>query len=170
MPLQAGEITQFKGTLPPAAGVGRPAALPPNRNTPGGLILRALNPLRGELDALLARNDRQSALRLAYHALAQTADTLATFRGDRLHPGQVRVHALFVELEPLPLDPQPDGTLAERGTSVSVSYRNWAVAQAQAQLFAQALSERFHTLWPGAWVVLTPSTVTHEGIETGGAS
>lgn len=169
MSLHMGEITQFRGTLPPATCAGRVAALPPNRNTPGGLILRALNPLRAELDTLLAGNDRQAALRLAYNALAQTADTLAAYRGDKLHPGQVRIHALQVELEPLPLEPQSDGTLAERGTAVSVSYRNWAVGRAQASLFAQALTERFHTLWPGAWVVVGLVAAANDSHESRGA-
>lgn len=166
---QTGEVTQFKGTLPPAANIGRLAALPPSRNTPGGLILRALSPLRSELDQLLARDERQAALRLAYNALAEVADALAAYRGDTLHPGQARVHALLVELEPLPLEPQPDGTLAERGTAVSVNYRNWAVAQAQASLFAQAITERFHSLWPGAWVVVAPATGSKANNAAGGA-
>ncbi len=153
-----GEVTQFKGTLLPAsANRRRTASLPPNRNTPGGLILRALDPLHAELDALLARDNRQAALLLAHSALAQVADALAAYRGDALHPGQIRIHALLVELEPLPLEPQPDGTLAERGTAVSVSYRNWAVTRSQASVYAQALTERFHVLWPGAWIVMSPT-------------
>ncbi|MGQ9489519.1 MAG: hypothetical protein ACUVR4_01630 [Anaerolineae bacterium] len=163
---QVGRITHFKGTLPPA-NPDKPFVLPPHRNTPGGVILRALHPLRGELDALLARDDRQAALRLAYHALAQVADTLAAYRGDKLRPGQVRIHALLVELKPLPLEPQPDGTLIERGTAVSVSYQNWAVAHSQAYLFAQALTERFHALWPGAWVVVSAGAAPFESIDTG---
>lgn len=166
---QTGEVTLFKGLLPPATTAGQPVTLPPSRHTPGGLILRALSPLRSELDLLLARNDRQAALRLAYSALAEVADALAAYRGDMLRPGQVRIHALLVELEPLPLEPQPDGTLAERGTAVSVSYRNWAVAHAQANLFAQALSERFHSLWPGAWLIMAPSVASKESIAAGGA-
>lgn len=165
---QTGEVTHFKGTLLPAATAGRPATLPPSRHTPGGLILRALSPLRSELDLLLARDDRQAALRLAYGALAEVADTLAAYRGDVLRPDQVRIHALLVELEPLPLEPQPDGTLAERGTAVSVSYRNWAVARTQASLFAQALTERFHSLWPGAWLIMGSSAAPKDSITTGG--
>lgn len=163
---QAGRITHFKGTLPPA-NPDKPFVLPPHRSTPGGVILHALHPLRGELDALLARDERQAALRLAYNALAQVADTLAAYRGDRLRPGQVRIHALLVELRPLPLEPQPDGTLREQGTAVSVSYQNWAVARAQAHLFAQTLTERFHALWPGAWVVVSSGNGPVERFDTG---
>ncbi len=166
MALQAGRITHFKGTLPPA-NPDRPFVLPPHRNTPGGVILRALHPLREELDTLLARDDRQAALKLAYNALAQVADTLAAYRGDQLRPGQVRIHALLVELKPLPLEPQPDGTLREAGTAVSVSYQNWAVARNQAHLFAQTLTERFQALWPGAWVVVSSGMGPVERIDTG---
>jgi len=166
MMLQTGRITHFKGTLPPPNS-DRPFVLPPHRNTPGGVILRALHPLREELDSLLAKNDRQAALRLAYNALAQVADTLAAYRGDRLRPGQMRIHALLVELRPLPLEPQPDGTLKERGTAVSVSYQNWAVTRAQAHLAYQALTERFHALWPGAWVVVSSGAGPIESIATG---
>lgn len=168
MQLRTGEITQFKGTLPPAGISRRLAALPPNRNTPGGLILRALHPLHAELDTLLARNDRPTALRLAYNALIQIADALAAYRGDKLEPGQVLVHALLVELEALPLEPQPDGTLAERGTMVSVNYRNWAIAHNEANAYAQALVERFHALWPGAWVLVSPAAQPSDDLEAGG--
>jgi hypothetical protein len=154
----AGEITQFRGVLPPE-GSNRPAhrpALPPNRSTPGGLILHALNPLRGELDAALARNDRQRAVKLAYQALAQVADALAAYRGDALGPGQIRVHALLVDLKPLPLEPMPDGTLAENGTEVTVNYRNWSVAQHEAEAWTQELTRQFYSLWPGAWFIVPP--------------
>lgn len=157
MPAQAGEVTQFRGILPPGGpGRTRSHALPPNRTTPAGVILHALHPLCGELDAALARNDRPAALRLAYTALGQVADALAAYRGDRLLPGQIRIHALLVELEPLPLELNADGTLAERGTAVSVSYRNWAVKRHEAAVWAQTLSQHFKTMWPGAWVLVTP--------------
>ncbi len=173
MALSMGEVTQFKGTLLPRqqadAGKRCTTSVPPNRNTPGGLILHALDPLRSELDTLLAHDNRQAALLLAHNALAQVADALAAYRGDALHPGQVRVHALLVELEPLPLEPQPDGTLAERGTAVNVSYRNWAVTRSQAGLYAQALTQRFLALWPGAWIVMPPMTDPAEGLDARGA-
>ncbi len=155
MPAQPGEVTQFRGVLPPG-GLGRTRAhaLPPNRTTPAGVILHALHPLSGELDAALARDDRPAALRLAYGALGRVADALAAYRGDHLLPGQARIHALLVELEPLPLELNPDGTLAERGTAVSVSYRNWTIGHSEADTWAQSLSKHFKSLWPGAWVLV----------------
>jgi hypothetical protein len=148
------DITQFRGILPPVSANPRLHALPPSKASPGGLILHALGPLREELDDALAREDRAAALQLAYGALTRVADTLAAYRGDQLRPGQVRVHALLVELEALPLKPLPDGTLAESGTAVSVSYRNWAVDRALAAAWARTLTDRFQALWPGAWVVV----------------
>ncbi len=154
------EITHFKGVLPPEGALvgGRVYAPPPSKASPGGLILNALCPLRGELDVALARDDQPAAQRIAYAALSQVADGLAAYRGDRLMPGQVRFHALMVELEPLPFELRADGSLAERGTTVRVSYRNWAVDRREADAYAAALAARFSALWPGAWVVLPSVT------------
>jgi hypothetical protein len=156
-------ITQFRGILAPdrSVALGHSGASPPSQAMPAGLILHALGPLRGELDAALARDDRPAALRLSYDALSRVADALADYRGDKLSPGQVRVHALLVELEALPLEPMADGTLTEGGTAVSVSYRNWALDRAAAGAWAQMLTERFYALWPGAWVVV-PSAADAE--------
>ena len=66
----------------------------------------------------------------------------------------MRVHALLVELETLPLEPLPDGTVIEHGTAVTVNYRNWTVERGVAAVWAQTLTERFQALWPGAWVVV----------------
>ena len=68
-------------------------------------------------------------LRIAYGALSRVADALAAMRGDTILPGQVRVHALLVQLLPLPPESQFDGTLSETGTQVEINYRNWAVAR-----------------------------------------
>ena len=157
-----GEITYFQGILPPngAAAAGRSASRsgrvpgPAQWTSSDDLILNALAPLRDELDTALARGDEETALRLAYGALGQIADTLAAARGDLLQAWQVRIHALLVELESLPLKPQTDGTLMEQGTAVRVSYRNWAIDRSQVDDWAQALSKRFQALWPGAWLVL----------------
>jgi len=48
---------------------------------------------------------------------------------DRLRANQLRVHALLVELESLPLEAMPDGTLVEHGTAVAINYRTgtWIV-------------------------------------------
>jgi hypothetical protein len=155
------ELTQFRGILPPAGGNIRPegvtagtAAQARNRATADGLIMLTLSPFRAELDTALACGDRYGALRLAYGALSHVADSLAAYRGDRLLPGQVRVHALLVELESLPFEPLADGTLAERGIAVTVNYRNWAVDRAVAAAWARTLTDQFQALWPGAWVVV----------------
>lgn len=157
MSAQPGKVTQFRGILPPRErGRTRGATLPPSRTTPAGVILHALQPLSDQLDEALARNDRPAALKLAYGALSRVADALAAYRGDPLLPGQARVHALLVELEPLPLELNADGTLVERGTAVSVNYRNWAINRNEAAAWAQHLSKHFRSLWPGAWVMVGP--------------
>jgi hypothetical protein len=155
------ELTQFRGILPPADGnlppegaAAETAAQARNPATADGLIVLTLSPFRDALDTALACGDRCGALRLAYTALSRVADGLAAYRGDRLLPGQARVHALLVELESLPLEPLADGTLAERGTAVTVNYRNWTVDHAVAAAWAQTLSDQFRSLWPGAWVVV----------------
>ena len=146
------------------AAPGNAGVLPPGQApepaAPAALILRALSPLRDELGAALARGDRPAALGMSHDALSRVAEALAayrgeTFAGDRLRAGQVRVHALWVELETLPLEPLADGTLREGGVAVSVSYRNWALDCTAAVAWAQVLTSRFRALWPGAWVVAT---------------
>ena len=155
------EITQFRCVLPPVKG-----SIPPTGTTagatiasgssatPDGMIMRTLAPLRDELNAALVRDDRNRALTLAYAALSRIADTLATQKGETLRSKQVRVHALLVELETLPLEPLQDGTVIERGTAVTVNYRNWVVDRGVAAMWAQTLTERFQALWPGAWIVV----------------
>ncbi len=155
------EITRFRGVLPPENREFNP---PPSQASPGGLILNVLSPLRGELDAALAQGDQAQALRLAYTALSRVADALARSRGRGIGPEQVRIHTLLVQLAPLPLETQPDGTLKELGTQVEVNYRDWIVARAEADLWAARLMERFQSLWPGAWVTVS------RGQESGGRS
>jgi len=150
------DITQFRCILPPtpgstSAGAAASAGLDA---TPAGMIMRSLNPLRDDLNAALARDDRNRALALAYTALSRIADTLAAYRGDKLQSKQVRVHALLVELETLPLEPLPDGTMIETGTAVTVNYRSWSVDRNVATAWAQTLTQQFQALWPGAWVVV----------------
>jgi len=144
------EITQFRCVLPPAGT----AAVHGGHAEPDRMIARSLNPLRDDLNAALLRNDRKAALMLAYTALARVADALAACRGDRPEPQQVRVHALLVELETLPLEPLPDGTVIEHGTAVTVNYQSWTVERGVAAVWAQTLTERFWALWPGAWIVV----------------
>ena len=155
------EITQFRCILPPVGGSILPSGTPAGATAvlggdaaPDRMIARSLSPLRHELNAALLRDDRNGALTLAYRALSRVADTLAAYRGNKLEPQQVRVHALLVELETLPLEPLPDGTVIEHGTAVTVNYRNWMVERGVAAVWAQTLTERFQALWPGAWVVV----------------
>jgi hypothetical protein len=143
------EITQFTGILPPAGQ----AAMAPSGGAES-LIQWALAPLQVELNAALARCDQEGALRIAYDALGRVADGLAAMRGDAILPGQVRVHALLVQLLPLPPESQFDGTLSETGTQVEISYRNWAVAHEEAAVWAQRLTQQYQSFWPGAWVVM----------------
>lgn len=147
------ELTQFRGILPPASRAFTP---PPSQASPGGAILQALGPLRGELDAALAQGDQARALRTAYTALGQVADALARSRGRRLREGQARIHALLVQLTPLPLEAQLDGTLSEAGTQVEVYYRDWIVAREEAAAWVERLTQQFQALWPGAWLVAAP--------------
>ncbi len=146
------DITEFRGVLSP---LGRTHLPPPSPTSPDGLILAALDPLRGDLGAALARNDQQAALRIAYGALSRLAEALATARGDKLRCGQARIHALLVQLKPLPLESLFDGTLREGGTEVEVSYRNWTMDRMEAAAWAGTLTQRFQALWPGAWIVVS---------------
>jgi hypothetical protein len=155
------EITQFHCILPPVGGSILPSGAPAGAAAelgsdaaPDRMIAHSLNPLRDELAAALLRDDRNSALTLAYTALARMADTLTAYRGDKLTPQQVRVHALLVELATLPLEPLPDGTMIEHGTAVTVNYQSWVVERGVAAAWAQTLTERFGALWPGAWIVV----------------
>jgi len=145
------EIICFRGVLPPES---RRFSPPPSQASLGGLILNVLSPLRGELDAALAQGDQARALRLAYTALSQVAHLLARHRGREIGPDQARIHALLVKLTPLPLETQEDGTLKEMGAEVEVNYRDWVVPRAEAQVWAARFTERFQSLWPGAWVMV----------------
>ncbi len=149
-------ITHFKGILPPQPSddVCRALSVSAAEAGPDDLIMGALYPLRSQLDAALGRGDQSAALDLAYAALSEVADALSRFDGELTEPWQVRIHALLVELESLPLLPQEDGTLSEQGTSVDVSYRGFAVDRAEAPEWAGALCRRFQSLWPGAWVAV----------------
>ena len=148
--IRMAEITQFYGILPPG---GQASAAP--AGGADSLIRWALAPLQVELNAALARCDQERALRIAYGALGRVADALAAMRGDTILPDQVRVHALLVQLMPLPPESQFDGTIAETGTQVEINYRNWAVAREEAAAWAQRLTQQYQSFWPGAWVVMS---------------
>jgi hypothetical protein len=145
------EITQFHGILPP----GGQASVALSGGGADSLIQWALAPLEVELNAALTRCDQESALRIAYSALSRVADALAAMRGDTILPGQVRVHALLVQLMPLQPESQFDGTISEAGTQVEINYRNWAVAREEAAAWAQRLTQQYQSFWPGAWVVMS---------------
>lgn len=170
MRLSSGEVTCFCGVLP-VEDTADGAARCPSSSAPaaGGLIMEALRPLRSELDAALVRSEAPAVLELAYGALARAADGMAAHRGETLCDGEVLVHALLVELESLPYEPQADGTLCERGTAVSVSYCNWTVDRAQAATWARHISARLQALWPCAWVVVSSSQeeMNAMGVEVG---
>ncbi len=144
-----GERTiQFRAVLPPAhrapaAPRGAAGAL-----TLAGFILRAMRPLLADLDAALAREDHPAALQLAYRALLPIAKAFSALTGRRWGRGQARVHALLVELEPLPLAVEPDGTLIEQGAAVTVHYRHWLLPTADAARWAESMSREFQARWP----------------------
>jgi hypothetical protein len=146
------KTVHWRATLPPAYGASGPHA---GALTVAGIILAAMRPLQADLDAALARDDRPAALKLAYRALVPVADTLVACTGCPLRPGQARVHALLVELEPLPFLVAADGTLADQGTTVTVHYRNWQVTAAAAGRLAAHLSQEFQAQWPDARFVIS---------------
>jgi hypothetical protein len=147
-----GEVTAFRGALPPTT-LPQPA-MP---TAPDAVIAHALAPLYETVAAALAQGDRLTALRLAYAALTPVAEALAARREMPLCAGQLRAHALLVELDPLPLAARPDGTLAEQGTAVAVFYRNCTLPQEQAEQWAQRLGELLGGLSPDPWVILAPA-------------
>jgi hypothetical protein len=149
---------QFRAVLPPAhpappahrapGGTARPGAL-----TVAGFILRALRPLQTELDAALEQDDHSTAVRLVYRALWPIAKALSAFMGRPRGKGQARVHALLVELEPLPFVVEPDGTLIEQGAAVTIHYRHWSLPTADATRWAESLSREFQARWPGTQLI-----------------
>jgi len=147
--LSSEKAIQFRAVLPPvqrapAAQRGSAGAL-----TLAGFILRALRPLQADLDAALAREDHSAALQLVYRTLLPVAKALSALMGRPWGKGQARVHALLVELEPLPLAVEPDGTLIEQGAAVTVHYRHWLLPAADAARWAESLGREFQTRWPG---------------------
>lgn len=132
-----GGLTEYEGIVLPGAQAG--AAYDPA--SPEDVIVASLTPLHGALDAALAAGDSAGALDLAYGALASVASGLAA-QGDA---GETvsRVHAVAVELEPLPYEAHQDGTLAARGVRVRVAYHQWPVDAAE----AAALERRMAAHW-----------------------
>jgi hypothetical protein len=164
MPFGESEITQFRAVLAPNCGASHTCDQAPS---PGALILQALAPVRDHLNATLCRDDRPAALQLVYRALVPIAGALAAWRGDGPARGMVRVHALLVELDPLPLACGTDGTVSEQGTAVTVLYRNWMIDAREAGWLAQQLSHQWHLQWPGAWFTVTPEGACADGTKMG---
>lgn len=147
--LLSGEGTiQFRAVLPPAHQAPAPTA-PGGALTVAGFILRVLRPLPTELDAALEQEDYATAVRLVYRALLPIAKAFSALLGRPRGRGQARVHALLVELEPLPLAVEPDGTLIERGSAVTIQYRHWLLPAADAARWAESFSREFQARWPG---------------------
>lgn len=143
---------EFRAVLPPAHVAARPDT---GTLTVASIILAALWPLQADLDTALAHDDGPAALGLAYRALVPLADALAAYTGCPLQPGQARVQALLVELEPLPFLVHADGTLAEQGAAVTIYYRHWRLTPAEANRWARQLSREFQARWPNARVMVS---------------
>jgi hypothetical protein len=86
--------------------------------------LEALRPLEARLEAALSAGDVESAMRMAFRG-AQEAVALVADAGPEVHAP--RLHRVYVELTPLPLDAFEDGTLSENGAYVRLEYQGWAV-------------------------------------------
>ena len=149
-------VMEFEGTLqaPTAFVEGNPYQALPGTAEPDVLILNALWPLQRDLDGNLARGDQEGALSMAYGALSQLCKDLGVYDGDSLAPGQTRVHALMVELQPLPLECDPDGTIANSGIGVRVGYRNWTVDDGEGEIMADALRSQCQAQWAGAEITV----------------
>ena len=145
------DTTVFRAILPPDHWG---SAVQSDLNSLDGLILHALTPLQAELDAALADNDRDGALRLAYGALSRVVDVFAGSHSGSTSSDQARIHALVVELEPLPLWPRADGALEDQGIAVQVRYRRWTVTREQGDHWVAGLAERWQMLWPGMQVTV----------------
>jgi hypothetical protein len=153
-------VIEYRGVLPsfephdqadPGEHAHQP---PPSKASPGGLILNTLWPLGRDLQGALAAGNERGALDMAYRALSRLCDDLATMAGSaRPAAHQARIHALLIELQPLPLACRADGTLASAGAAVRVQYRNWLIGADQAAILAEALIERCQHLWPNVWII-----------------
>jgi hypothetical protein len=95
--------------------------------------LQALGPLEVQIDAALAAGDVASAVGLAYGGASQAAALVAE---PAMCEDSATVHGVLVELAPLPLDTFDDGTLAENGAYVTLTYRSWNITQAEAERMA----------------------------------
>lgn len=106
--------------------------------------LQALGPLEAQIDAALAAGDVTSAVGLAYGGATRVASLVGEPAAGE---DRATVHGVLVELAPLPLDTFADGTLAENGAYVTLTYQSWNITTAEA--------ERLAGEWAGAagWIV-----------------
>jgi hypothetical protein len=86
--------------------------------------LEALRPLEARLEAALSAGDVESAMRMAFRG-AQEAVALVADAGPEVNAP--RLHRVYVELTPLPLDAFEDGTLSENGAYVRLEYQGWTI-------------------------------------------
>jgi hypothetical protein len=84
------------------------------------------------LDAALLAGDVESAVRLAFGGAQEAAALVAGSAGG---PGSARLHRVYVELTPLPLDAFEDGTLGENGAYVDLEYGCESLSPAEACRF-----------------------------------
>ncbi len=82
--------------------------------------LDALRPLEARLDAALSAGDTASAIRIAFEGAAAAVGLVGETGPDE---GTARLHRVYVELTPLPLDAYEDGTLGENGAYVHLAYQ-----------------------------------------------
>ncbi len=105
--------------------------------------LAVLEPLDAQLDAALAAGDVKAALRLTFQGASEAVRWVA----DAADSG-ARLHRVWVELTPLPLASNADGTLSEDRAYVSLAYQCWDVAEGEAERLARELASGAHcTNW-----------------------
>ncbi len=90
--------------------------------------LAVLEPLDAQLDAVLAAGDVNAALRLAFEGASEAVRWVA-----EPPEGAAGLHGVWIELTPLPLMSNEDGTLSENRTYVTLAYQRWDVAKGEAE-------------------------------------
>lgn len=94
--------------------------------------LDMLSPFEAQIDAALAAGNVESAMGMAFAAASQAVGLVS----GPASAATARVHGVMVELAPLPLDTFDDGTLAENGAYVSLTYQSWDISPGQAERMA----------------------------------
>jgi hypothetical protein len=104
--------------------------------------LAVLGPLEARIDAALATGDVDSAMRLAFRG---AREAIALVADERRGSETVGLHSVYVELTPMPLDAFADGTLAENGAYVRLTYQRWDAAPAQAERLIDEWTNRVNS-------------------------